>query len=59
MYDGGHSLERCTVRYEERPEQLPLWGVNHRMTVGLSFFDLNDGFALIGPAIQTGIMRKL
>ena len=52
-------MERCTIRYEERPEQLPLWGVNHRMTVGLSFFDLNDGFALIGPAIQTGIMRKL
>ena len=25
----------------------------------LDFFDLNDGLALIGPAIQTGVMGKL
>ncbi len=51
--------EAHAIRYEETPEHLPLWGVNHRLTVGLGFFDLYDGFALIRPAIQAGVMRKL
>jgi len=47
------------IRFEDTPERLPLWGVNHRLTVSLGFFDLNDGFTLIRPAIQTGVMREL
>jgi len=58
-YDGWHCLKHPHHKnIEDTPEHLPLWGVNHQLAVSLGFFDLNDGLALIRPAIQTGVMRQ-
>ena len=46
--------------WRRAPDARPFLSNGLRGTGGRSdFFDLNDGLALIGPAIQASVMRKL